>query len=220
MNPSARRDARRPPAPSPRPASQCPLCPEFFDESERLGDDPQPVVPSPSTRFPRWIAAATFFLAFPALAEDPPQQMHSVTLGAGSGLSLGSAGGNATWGTHSPAFLDVRWRTWHSTEARFVYGLGLRAEVDGRTSIGVVPRFEFSRTVRRTTLRPGLGFVYFFAPFRLAGPEASLAVEFRLGSVVSLQWQLLLDVFFIGNDVPAQSAIFAANGVFGVTLHL
>ncbi len=149
-----------------------------------------------------------------------PAQMHSITLTGGSGLSMGSAGGNDAYVTHTPVFIDAAWRTWHNTMPQWVYGFSLRAEVDGRTSIGFVPRFEFSRTVGRVSLRPGIAGVIFFAPYELVGPEASLTVDVRLGSVVSLVGAMALDVFFLGSDVPPRSAIFAFNGALGVAIHL
>ncbi|TAK21656.1 MAG: hypothetical protein EPO40_29600 [Myxococcaceae bacterium] len=149
-----------------------------------------------------------------------PTQFHSIALSGASGLSLGSSGGGNSYATHTPVYVDVAWRTWHSTTPQWVTGFSLRAEVDGRTSVGVVPRFEFSRSVGRLTLRPGVAAAIFFAPYVLAGPEASVTFDLRLGSVVSLIGALSVDVFFLGNDVPARSVLFATNGALGVAIHL
>jgi hypothetical protein len=153
-------------------------------------------------------------------SEPEPMQHHAIALTGGSGLSLGSSGGGSSYATRTPGFIDIAWRTWHSTTPQWVTGFSLRAEVDGRTSVGVVPRFEFSRTVGRLTLRPGFAAVVFFAPFQLAGPEASLTVALRLGSVASLIGGLAVDLFFIGNDLPPRSTVFSVNGALGVAIHL
>ncbi len=166
------------------------------------------------------VAAAILLAATGSHAQTAePMQHHSIALSGASGLSLGSGGGNS-YATHTPGYVDIAWRTWHSTAPQWVTGFSLRAEVDGRASVGVVPRFEFSRSVGRLTLRPGVAAVVFFAPFVLAGPEASVTFDLRLGSVVSLLGTLSVDLFFLGNDLPPRSVVVAANGALGVAIHL
>lgn len=167
------------------------------------------------------VAAELLLVAGASHAQtSAPTQHHSIALTGASGLSLGSSGGGDSYMTHTPVYVDVAWRTWHSTTPQWVTGFSLRAEIDGRTSVGVVPRFEFSRTVGGLTLRPGVAAAIFFAPYVIAGPEASVTFDLRLGSVASLVGTLSVDVFFLGNDLPQRSVLFAANGALGVAIHL
>lgn len=166
-------------------------------------------------------AMVLLLMANPVQAqEQEPVQHHSIAMTAGSGVSIGSSGGGNSYVTHTPVFMDVAWRTWHSTTPQWVTGFSLRAEIDGRTSLGIVPRFEFSRSVGRLTLRPGIAAVVFVAPFQLGGPEASVTFDVSLGTVVSLIGAFALDMFILGNDLPPRSTIFSANGALGVAIHL
>mgnify|MGYP006888960919 CR=1 FL=1 len=64
-----------------------------------------------------------------------------------------------------------------------------------------MPRFEFSRSVGRLALRPGVAAVVFFAPYVLAGPEASVTFD---GGHLSLEAQGNVTIVAHDGDVVIQ----------------
>jgi hypothetical protein len=195
-----------------------------------------PHFPARSRAFPAWcgvadggvtaltmavtLGASAMLYGAPARAEEPTgTQQHSIALSGSSGLTIGAGGGNS-YMTHTPAYVDVAWRTWSWTTPHLVTGFSLRSELDGRASVGIVPRFEFSRTVGRLTLRPGLAAVIYFAPYTFIGTEASMSFFVRVSPLVSVVASISIDGFFLGSDLPDRSAVVAVNGGLGVAFQL
>lgn len=138
-------------------------------------------------------------------------------IAAGSGVSLG--GGSArTVVLRSPFFLDLAARTWTDEQPEMMWGGSLRAEVEGRTSVAIVPRAELAKRFGPIVVRPGVGVPFFFAPFTMLGVEAGATAVLHLAHGFGALASLTVDAFFLGSDVPEGSAVLMFNGVLGVEL--
>ena len=171
------------------------------------------------TRPPTWWAAIVLAVAVLGLGVEAEAQTrhHSASIAAGSGVTLGtSQSGTAI--THSPLFLDIAYRTWSSEEPWLVVGASGRVEVDGRTSVGVVPRVELSYDAGPMLLRPGLGAPLFIAPFTMFGVEGSLTGQLTITESVAALATIAVDAFLFGSDVPSDSVVLMFNGAVGVAL--
>ena len=142
---------------------------------------------------------------------------NSASVLIGSGLTVGTGQSSAAL-AHSPIFLDIAYRTWSSEEPWLVVGASGRVEVDGRTSVGVVPRIELSYDKDWFLLRPGLGAPLFIAPFTMFGVEGSLTGQLVLADGFFASAMVAIDAFFLGSDVPKDSVVLMFNGAIGVGL--
>lgn len=140
----------------------------------------------------------------------------AVSLSAGSGLTLGTGGGQGVVVERTPIFLDAAVRAWTDEAPNPVIGGALRFEVDGRASLGIVPRIEWAQRLGALELRPFAGVPFFFAPFSLLGVEAGLGVRMRLGDSLGLVANFLVDAYVWGSDLPADSALVMLNGTVGI----
>jgi hypothetical protein len=140
-----------------------------------------------------------------------------VLLDLGTGLEVGGSGGG-TVAARSPLFLDVGARTWTDEQPEVSWGGSLRVEVEGRASAAVVPFAEVQRPLGPLLLRPGVGVPFFFAPFTMLGLEGVLTARLGLGAGLALLAAVRVDAFFLGSDVPADSAVLMFNGACGVEL--
>ncbi len=142
--------------------------------------------------------------------------------GAGLAIGTGAAIGGESRSTlrRTPIFLDIDVRTRSSAE-ELIYGAALRVEVEGRTSVAVVPRVQLSRNLGNAPTRVFIGVPFFFAPFSMLGAELGGAISIPLGkSDVSLVPSILVDVWFWGSDLPDDTVVVGLNATLGLELEL
>ena len=158
-------------------------------------------------------------LASAPMAEAQTRNI-SVSLLAGSGLSFGTGGGQSVL-RHSPAHLDLAFRTWVSEGKHIrnpIVGAALRIEVQGRASVGIVPRAELMQSLGSVQIRPFVGVPFFFAPFSLLGAEVGAALTFQLHGQTNVLITIVADAYFWGSDLPDGQAIVSLNAGVGFEL--
>ena len=161
--------------------------------------------------------AATLLVASSASAQE---RNITVSLSVGSGLSFAGGSGQTTV-ANSPLHLDLAFRTWVSESGHDrdpIVGAALRVEVQGRASLGIVPRAELAREFGKLQLRPFVGLPVFFAPFSLLGAEVGAALTFRLHGHTRMLMTVVADAYFWGSDLPDGTAIVSLNAAFGFEL--
>ncbi len=133
----------------------------------------------------------------------------------GTGVSMGQgAGGGTTMGL-TPLFLDLAVDGRNTEFPQVLYGGSLRLEITGGPAVAIVPRISLEGKVLDFVVRPGLGVPFFFSPSSLLGIEASLQVAYPLMEGVEGVGTLLMDGFFWGGDLPANSSIVMVNVMVG-----
>jgi hypothetical protein len=163
------------------------------------------------------VAIALFLLSISSsvFAQDSVGQFG---VRVGSGLELGTGSQSSTILRHTPVFIDLDVRTWTDPEGDFIFGGSLRTEVDGRASIAGVPRVEIRHRIRDFELRPGIAVPLFLAPFLMFGVEMGLNGRLDIGSGFGILAAITVGGFFLGNDVPKNSAVLMINGSIGVDI--
>lgn len=144
----------------------------------------------------------------------------STGLELGTGMTWGNGQADSTVSRRSPLFIDASLRTWSDESPTLYWGGSVRMEIEGRTSIAVVPRVELAKKLGSLTLIPGVGAALFFAPFSMVGVEVGTALQLPLSDTFSLGGHVFLDGFFFGSDVPEDSAVIMLNLMFGAVLAL
>ncbi|MEM6960122.1 MAG: hypothetical protein AAF550_00090 [Myxococcota bacterium] len=148
------------------------------------------------------------------------QRRFGVTFDSGSGISMAS-GQEDVVTRRTPIFLDAGVRTFVDTRPELAYAGAVRVEVDGRASVGVVARVEYSVPLTRTlTFRPQGGLNLFLAPFSMFGPELGFALRLALDPKAALVARGLIDGYLWGSDVPDDTALVMINGTLGLELLL
>ena len=145
------------------------------------------------------------------------ERVISPFIGAGSGIEFGS-GAKTSVIQQTPIFLDMGARTWSTERPQLVFGGSLRMEIQGRVSVGIVPRVEFARKVGFLSLSAGGGIPFFFAPFTMLGLEGIVTARMNFSDMdtFGIFASVFIDGFFWGSDIPAHSAVVMVNGVAGV----
>ncbi len=146
-------------------------------------------------------------------------------LHVGSGLSMGTGPSGERTNANltlrrTPIFLEAEARTWVDAAPDPVLGAALRVEVDGRVSVGIVPRAALMRHLGASEVRLFVGVPFFFAPFSLLGAEAGAALAIPLGERFALGTSIRLDVFFWGSDLPSNTAVVDLDLSVGLEVRL
>lgn len=146
-------------------------------------------------------------------------QNREIDVGAavGTGLSIGTGDASAV-SKRSPLFIDLGARTWNDESPEWAWGGSLRLEVEGRASVGIVPRAELPHAIGPVTLRAIVGAPLFFAPFTLLGVEAGATATWKLAPRLGLFAAILFDAYVLGSDLPEGGALIMCNGALGVEL--
>lgn len=131
---------------------------------------------------------------------------------------LGTQDGSAL--AMTPLMLEAAVRFWTDEQASFLWGGGLRADLGGAGSVGIVPRVELRHPFGGLELRPGIALPVYLAPLTMFGPELSGGVRYPLTDRIGLTGYLCLSAFIFGSDVPRDSTIIQLTGAFGVDLVL
>ncbi len=174
-------------------------------------------------RLVHWIAAfllgALSIAALPSAASAQTPFL-STQVGVGSGITWGNGPADQTVSRRSPMFVDASLRTWSDEAPTLRWGASLRLEIEGRTSLGVVPRVEIAKKLGDLTITPGVGVPLFFAPFSMLGVEVSTGVLLPLSDTFGISGTAMFDGYFFGSDVPENSAVIMFNLMLGATLVL
>lgn len=141
-------------------------------------------------------------------------------LALGSGITWGNGPADSTVSRRSPMLVDLSARTWSDEVQNIIWGGSVRLEIEGRTSIAIVPRVEMSKKLGSLSVLPGVGVPLFFSPFSMLGIELSTCVLMPLSDVFSLSGTAMFDGFFFGSDVPNDSAVIMFNLMLGATIAL
>jgi len=151
---------------------------------------------------------------------DAQERHYTVGIYGNSGVSMGP-GQDGPVILQSPIAGEVGVRTWTDLDPEIVTYMGLRLEVADATAVGLIPRIEYNRAAGATWfyVRPFAGLPFFFSPFSLAGLEAGLSLDFRMGDF-SIVLSMMADVYFWGSDLPKDSTLFMFNGSLGFELEL
>lgn len=163
--------------------------------------------------------------AFGSSAEAQ-RRMTTLSANAGSGLSIGSGQATTVGGQsmvslrRTPVFVEVEGRTWSTSNPDPVIGAALRVEIDGRTSLAVVPRVQLQRTLSKLEVRVFLGAPFFFAPFSMLGAELGGGISISLGKHFALGVNAMIDAFFWGSDLPDDTVLIGINGMAGLEMRL
>lgn len=112
--------------------------------------------------------------------------------------------------------MDIHFRTWSSEDPSVALGGSVRVEVDGRSSVAIVPRAEYQLELGPVILRPGIGAPIFFAPFSMAGVEGTIGARLALTGPLGVVGTFAVDAFFFGSDVPDKSVVLMFNGTLGI----
>jgi len=147
---------------------------------------------------------------------EAQRRAFAVSLSGGSGLTFGTGGSQDVVMQRTPIFLDAAVRAWTDEAPNPVIGGALRVEVDGRASVGIVPRVEWDQRLGSLELRPFAGVPFFFAPFSLLGIELGVGAAFPLGDSLRLVANFMVDAYVWGSDLPADSAVIMLNGTIGI----
>jgi len=137
----------------------------------------------------------------------------------GSGLLVGGGpGGSQT--LRAPFFIDTSLRTWSDEQADMLLGGSLRLELENGSSAAIVPRAELRHRMGPLELRPGVALPLYFVPFSLFGVETGISLRGPTRSRFGLLAMLGLGVFFLGSDLPDDSAVVFFHGGLGVELQI
>ncbi|NOY92529.1 MAG: hypothetical protein GXP55_15150 [Deltaproteobacteria bacterium] len=168
----------------------------------------------------RRVLCLSLFACALVLCVAPPAQAQrrafAVGLNVGSGLTLGTGGSQDTVMERTPIFLDAVLRSWSDEAPNPVFGAALRLEVDGRVSVGIVPRIEWDQRLGSLELRPFAGVPFIFAPFSLLGLEVGVSAAIPLGDSLNLVASFMADAYVWGSDLPGDSAVVMLNGTIGI----
>ena len=136
---------------------------------------------------------------------------------AGSGVSLAGADGK-TLAARSPTFLVMEAGLRLDNLAWLELNGGLMLEVEGRVSVGVVPRVRAYLPTRRLKLYGLAGAPFVVYPFTLFGAQGGMGLQFDVHKHVGVLVEFVGTGFFGGSDLMAGSALGKLDAVAGVRL--
>ncbi|MBU1218932.1 hypothetical protein KKF34_10880 [Myxococcota bacterium] len=136
-------------------------------------------------------------------------QAQSVTFdgrfGAGSGFTTGKTDTSHT--KRSPAFVSADIRARFDDEDFPVYALEINVELESRTTLGLVPKIEYT-----AKMGDYMGFTIYggahvkISEYNLFGPEVGVLFHTDLGKIV-VHLKLSLGIFLWGSDLPENTTI-------------
>ncbi len=160
------------------------------------------------------VAAASML---PLTAAEAQRPIHRVQVAAGSGFSVGTGQGSGA-GRRSPFYVEGSYHMGSTEAATPWFGIALRAELEGRSSVAAVPSVQIEHPIGPLRLRPHAALPFFFAPFSLLGGELGLDASYPLGASVALTLGLRLDAFFWGSDLPEGTSLVMLNAMLSMEM--
>ena len=135
----------------------------------------------------------------------------------GSGASLGTGSGY-TVVMMSPLYLDADVIYYNDEFPKLEYVIGVQAELQGRVSAGVVPQLRLTQGPKKWMLYGLAGIPLVFAPFVMLGVEAGGGLLWRGFKRVGFFGELVVDLFFIGNDLPDEGMLTQLDINLGIRI--
>ena len=165
------------------------------------------------------VAAALAFARALGIARNAEAQRPVLegAASAGTGFSFGPGDG-ATVVMMTPTYVDIDVIYFNDERPKLEYVIGFTAELQGRVSAGIVPQLRFTTAQRPILLYGLIGVPLVFAPFVLFGVEAGAGVLWRINETVGLFGEVVVDLFFLGNDIPEDSMLTKLDGNLGVRI--
>lgn len=166
------------------------------------------------------IAAATVvalaLTAWSGAAAAQRLRIHA-SAAAGTGLSLGT-GPATTVALRSPTYVSLDVMGSNSEQAWIRYGVALRSELEGKVTIGIVPRIAILAEWNRLEYGICGGIPIIIAPMSLYGLEAGGTVAYRVLDWLAPYISLLVAVYPLGSDLPKDSVVVMLQAHVGAQL--
>jgi hypothetical protein len=137
--------------------------------------------------------------------------------GAGTGASFGKGDG-ATVVLLSPAFVDIDIIVGNDERPVLEYVVGFQAELQDRVSAGIIPQIRLTSGPSKLAFYGLLGAPFVFAPFRLFGVEAGGGLLWQFLPSFGMFFEVVIDLFFLGNDLPEDAALVQLDGTLGLRI--
>jgi hypothetical protein len=94
----------------------------------------------------------------------------------------------------------------------------LLAQVQGNVSAGAVPQVRLTTGPDKKMWYGILGLPIIFAPAVLVGVEAGVGFLYRLNDRFGVFGELVLDIFFLGNDIKGNGVLLQTNFNAGIRI--
>ncbi len=157
------------------------------------------------------IGAAVLLLADPAAAQ---RTVLEGAASAGSGASFGNGDGQ-TVVLMTPAYIDIDVIFYNDESPTMEYVIGFQAELQGRVSAGIVPQLRLTTGPKKLMVYGLIGLPFVVAPFMMVGVEAGGGLLWRLMPRFGIFGEVVLDLFFIGNDLQDDGMLAQLDANFG-----
>jgi hypothetical protein len=172
-----------------------------------------------SNRTDLFLAAALSTACVLGIAENAEAQRPVLEGAASTGTGASFGPGNAeTVVLMTPMYVDVDIIYFNDERPKLEYVVGFTAELQGRVSVGVVPQLRFTTAQRPLLLYGLIGVPLVFAPFVLFGVEVGAGLLWRINETFGLFGEVVVDLFFLGNDIPDDSMLAKLDGNLGVRI--
>ena len=135
----------------------------------------------------------------------------------GSGVSFGSGDGRSVV-LMTPTYLDLDIIYYNDEAPKLEYVIGFQAELQGRVSVGIVPQLRFTVGPKAVMLYGIIGAPIVFAPFVLAGVEIGSGLLWWVNDIFGLFGEVVMDLFFLGNDLQKDGMLAQLDANFGVRI--
>ncbi|MBN2724012.1 MAG: hypothetical protein JXR95_08095 [Deltaproteobacteria bacterium] len=134
----------------------------------------------------------------------PSAHAQSVTfsgrLNAGTGITTGKTDENHV--RRSPSFLSAELRTFFDDDVFPVYSLEILSEIESRTTLGIVPKIEYTGSIGDNLAVTVYGGIHSkVAPMTMFGPEIGVYLHMDLGKIV-IHFKISMGIFPWGDDLP------------------
>lgn len=136
-------------------------------------------------------------------------------VGIGSGVTMGRAKTHQT-SKQSPGFVTLDLLLHFDEETTVKYGVELVAEVESRSTFGLLPKVELN-----LKLHPTIALTTYLGAHGKLAPQTLFGVEFGLMPTlffnrIALYLRVGVGIFFAGGDLPEENAITKIDFTLGV----
>jgi len=163
------------------------------------------------------VVAVAAILATAAATASAQRPTLEGAAGAGTGASFGKGDG-ATVVLLSPAFVDIDIIIGNDERPVLEYVIGFQAELQDRVSAGIIPQIRLTSGPSKLMFYGLVGAPFVFAPFRLFGVEAGGGLLWQFLPSFGMFFEVVIDLFFLGNDLPEDAALVQLDGTLGLRM--
>ena len=128
----------------------------------------------------------------------------------GTGASLGTGNGT-TVVLMTPLYIDAAVIFYNSELPKIEYVVAIQAELTGRVSVGVVPQLRLTGEKKKWMLYSLVGIPAVVAPFVMLGAEVGCGMLWRIIPKVGVYAEVVVDLYFIGNDLQDDGMLTQLN---------